>query len=165
MNRRGQRQSKGQTLVEFALILPVFILVLVGIVDGGRAVFAYHTANNAAREGGRQAIVDQTLDHIRARAAEHAVALGVSPADIQVDYRDPDDPETPDSCLTNEGAPALGTHEIYGCLAVVVVPYDYSAATPIVGNLMGTIHMTGEVRFPVEFNCVEPDKPQCPVGQ
>jgi Flp pilus assembly protein TadG len=64
------RDSRGQTLAEFAMILPVFLLVLVGLFDAGRLVFAYHTANNAAREGGRQAIVDQTLGHVQARATE-----------------------------------------------------------------------------------------------
>jgi hypothetical protein len=165
LRRRLAHKSRGQTLVEFALILPVFILILVGIFDAGRAVFAYQTVNNAAREGGRQAIVDQTLDHIQGRAAQHAVALGVDPADVAVDYRDAQDPETPDSCLTDDGDPALGTDEIYGCLAVVLVPYQYSAATPIIGNLIGPRTIWGEVRFPVEFNCLEPDKLACPVGQ
>ena len=164
----ARRRSRGQKLVEFALILPIFILVLVGIFDAGRAVFAYHTVNNAAHEGGRQAIVDQTLDHIQARAAQHAVALGVDPDDVTVDYRDPEDPETPDSCLDVDGNPAVGTQYIYECIAVVQVPYLYAAATPIIGNLIGPTLITGEVRFPVAFNCVEgppPDKPQCPVGE
>jgi hypothetical protein len=159
------RAGRGQALVEFALILPLLVLVLVGIFDAGRLIFAYHTLNNAAREGGRQAIVDQTAAHIQDRAAQHAVALGVAPADVVVDYRDASDPETPNSCLTADGDPALGTDEIFGCLAVVRVPYEYTAATPIIGNLIGPMTVTGEVRFPVEFNCVEPGKPQCPVGK
>lgn len=165
-----RRRSRGQTLVEFAILLPIFILVLVGIFDAGRAVFAYHTANNAAREGGRQAIVDQTLAHIQARAAQHAVALGVDPADVIVDYRRATAPETADSCedLENPGNSAVGTQYIYDCIAVVQVPYLYTAATPIIGNLIGPTWITGEVRFPVAFNCLEgppPDKPQCPVGE
>lgn len=166
--KSARRRSRGQTMVEFALILPVFILVLVGIFDAGRAVFAYHTVGNAAREGGRQAIVDQTLDHIQARAAQHAVALGVDPADVTVDYRDPATPESPGSCLDVDGNDAVGTQYIYECIAVVRVPYLYTAATPIVSNLIGPTLITGEVRFPVAFNCVEgppPDKPQCPVGE
>lgn len=166
--KHTRRQSRGQTMVEFALLLPIFILVLVGIFDAGRAVYAYHTVNNAAREGGRQAIVDQTLDHVQARAAQHAVALGVDPADVIVDYRDTQTPETPDSCLDVDGNDAVGTQYIYDCIAVVRVPYLYTAATPIVGNLIGPTLITGEVRFPVAFNCVEgspPNKPQCPVGE
>lgn len=152
-------------MVEAAMILPVFLLVLVGIFDVGRLVFAYHTVNNAAREGGRQAIVDQTAPHIQARAAQHAVALGVDAFDITVDYHALASPDTPSSCVTEDGVDAVGTDSIYGCLAVVVVPYQYAAATPLIGNLLGTMQVTGDVRFPVEFNCVEPNKPQCPVGE
>lgn len=166
MNRLRKRdRSRGQALVETALILPLLILLLVGVFDAGRLVFAYHTVNNAAREGGRQATVDQTTEHIQERAAQHAVALGLEPADVLVDYRDPDSPEVAGSCLTDSGLNAVGTNEIYGCLAVVQVPYQYAAATPLIGNLIGPMQVTGEVRFPVEFNCVEPSRPQCPVGE
>jgi Flp pilus assembly protein TadG len=164
--QRDAHRTRGQTLAEFALILPVFLLVLVGLFDAGRLVFAYHTVNNAAREGGRQAIVDQTLSHVQAQAAQHAVALGVLPVDVVVDYRDPTTPDTPFSCVNDEtGDYAVGTDYIYECVAVVQVPYQYVAATPVIGNLIGPMQVTGEVRFPVAFNCVEPNKPQCPVGE
>jgi hypothetical protein len=157
--RIKRRAGRGQALVEFALIAPLFILILVGIFDVGRLVYAYHTANNAAREAGRQATVDQTESHVQERAAQHAVSLGVDPDDVMVDYRDPATPEAAGSCDSE-----LGTDQIYGCLAVIRVPYDYQAATPIIGNIVGPITVTGEVRFPVEFNCQEPTRPQCPVG-
>lgn len=43
----------GQSLVEFALILPLFVLLVIGIFDIGRAFFAYIAISNAAREGAR----------------------------------------------------------------------------------------------------------------
>lgn len=157
--RITRRQGRGQALVEFALIAPIFILILVGLFDVGRLVYAYHTTNNAAREAGRQATVDQTEDHVQQQAALRAVSLGVDDDDVMVDYRDPASPEAEGSCNSE-----LGTDQIYGCLAVIRVPYSYQAATPIIGNLIGPITVTGEVRFPVEFNCQEPTRPQCPVG-
>jgi Flp pilus assembly protein TadG len=160
MKHRMRRSRKGQSLVEFAFILPIFLLILVGIFDVGRGVFAYHTLNNAAREGGRQAIVDQTQEHVQSRAAQHAVGLGVQADDVLVDYRLNTSEEVPGSCNSQ-----VGKDQIYGCLAVVQVPYTYTAATPIIGNLIGTLVLTGEVRFPVEFNCAEPSKPQCPVAE
>ncbi len=45
--------KQGQSMVEFALILPVMILVIAGIFDLGRAFFASITITNAAREGAR----------------------------------------------------------------------------------------------------------------
>lgn len=160
MSRPSRTSPAGQSLIEFALILPIFVLILVGIFDFGRAIYAYSTINNAAREGGRWAVVDQTATHIQSRAAEQAVSLGVAPGDVQIDYRLPTALDTAGSCDSK-----IGQDDIYGCVAVVRVPYAYDAATPIIGSLVGTLNLVGEARFPVEYNCVEPPKPKCPVAE
>lgn len=50
--RRGQRrQMAGQGLVEFALVLPVFLLLIAVSIDLGRAFYAYVAIENAAKEG------------------------------------------------------------------------------------------------------------------
>ncbi|MDQ3128723.1 MAG: pilus assembly protein [Chloroflexota bacterium] len=49
MSRRAQGGRRGQGLVEFALVLPVFMLLTFGIIDGGRVVFA----NNSMAQGTR----------------------------------------------------------------------------------------------------------------
>jgi hypothetical protein len=36
---------------------------------------------------------------------------------------------------------------------VVRVTYNWVAATPVIGQIIGTWQVNGEVRFPVEFNC------------
>lgn len=157
--RRGAGE-RGQSMVEFALAVPIFILVLVGVFDLGRAVYAYSTLNNAAREAARVAIVDQTLTHIRDQAVDAATGVGVSGTAVSVDYRLASTPNAPNSCNAN-----LGKDSIYGCIAVVRVPHQFVAATPMVSQLVGTISLAGESRFPVEHNCREPDKPKCPVAQ
>ena len=43
----------GESLVEFALVLPLFVLLIVGVFDLGRAFFAFIAISNAAREGTR----------------------------------------------------------------------------------------------------------------
>ena len=48
--------QRSQALIEFALVSPVLLLLLFGIVDIGRAVFYYDTLNHAAREGARTAV-------------------------------------------------------------------------------------------------------------
>jgi hypothetical protein len=53
--RRGR--SRGQTLVEFALVAPLFFLLLFSIIEFGRVVYYSQVLNNAAREGARYAIV------------------------------------------------------------------------------------------------------------
>jgi Flp pilus assembly protein TadG len=52
-----QHRSRGQALVEFSLILPIFLVMLMGVVDVGRAIWAQSSLAAAAREGARFAIV------------------------------------------------------------------------------------------------------------
>jgi hypothetical protein len=53
----GRRRSRGQALTEFALVAPIFFLVLFAVIEAGRFMFYYETLNNATREGARYAIV------------------------------------------------------------------------------------------------------------
>jgi Flp pilus assembly protein TadG len=52
-NRTLIHHQSGQSMVEFALILPIFVLFIVGIFELGRAFFSYIAITNAAREGAR----------------------------------------------------------------------------------------------------------------
>ncbi len=56
-NARPTRRQRGQALVEFAFVAPIFFLMLFGIIDFGRYVYYVQILNNAAREGARYAIV------------------------------------------------------------------------------------------------------------
>jgi Flp pilus assembly protein TadG len=53
----GRTHSRGQGLVEFALVLPIFMVILIGMVDLGRAIWANNSVANAAREAARFASV------------------------------------------------------------------------------------------------------------
>ena len=55
-------EHDGQALVEFALILSVFILTVVGLLDGLRVVFYYNQVQEAARAGSRWGAVEVTRD-------------------------------------------------------------------------------------------------------
>jgi hypothetical protein len=55
---RRRPRSRGQSLAEFALVAPLFFLLLFGIIEAGRFIFYYETLNNATREGARYAIVN-----------------------------------------------------------------------------------------------------------
>ena len=60
---RPQRARLGQALVEFALILPLLMVVLMGIIELGRAWNMKQVITDAAREGARLAVVaDPTLN-------------------------------------------------------------------------------------------------------
>ena len=139
MRHLVRRDDRGQTMAEFALILPVFILVLVGIIDLGRAVYASSTIQNAAREAVRVGIVDQNATVIEAEAIQHAVALGIDGADVDINFLQPD--YTSGTCATTPDV---------GCIVEVEVRYAYTAATPLLGNIVGTINMSGSSRQPIE---------------
>ena len=124
---RHQGSLRGQSMVEFALILPLLVLVTLGIFDAGRAVFAYHTVANSARAAARVAIVNQDPVAIRTAAKTEAVGLGLVDADI-----------TLAACST------------FDCEYSVSVSYDYESVTPLIGNLFHpTISSTASMR--VEF--------------
>ena len=76
MIRRGKwRSQRGVALVEFALVLPVFVLLVVGLINFGRVFFYWIEVNHLANETARWAVVDrnpyygQTLQEHARRSA------------------------------------------------------------------------------------------------
>jgi Flp pilus assembly protein TadG len=154
---RRARDARGQSLVEFALVIPIILLVIVGFFEIGRAVFAYNTLANAARQGARVATVNQLADvtecnamwpiddpyephwSIRGCAILAAKTLGITTANVSVSYAAP-----PDTTLTC--SPTLHV----GCIASVTVTYYYSVATPFVNKLIGPMTMSQTSEMPVE---------------
>jgi TadE-like protein len=65
---RRRADGRGQALVEFALIIPLFILIVIGIFEGGRAIYTYNALSNGVREALREAIVHQDQTAIEAEA-------------------------------------------------------------------------------------------------
>ena len=144
MNGKGRR-SRGQALVEFALVIPLVILLFMGVFDFGRAVFAYNSLSNAAREGARVAIVDQTVTGGvpvgATEAANQATGLGLVASDVnavKVSYLLPD-----------LSGPCAGRS--LGCIAEVTVHYKYTAITPIIGSIIGPIDLKASTQLPIEF--------------
>src|ERR1035441_3214877 len=83
MDRRSTgiaARERGAAAVEFALLLPVLLLLVFGIVDFGRALNAQITLTQAAREGVRLAALGQPNVVSRTQAA----ATGISPVTVTV---------------------------------------------------------------------------------
>jgi Flp pilus assembly protein TadG len=55
--RPQRRADSGQSLVELGILVPVFVVILVGVLDFGRILMVRHIITNAAREGARVASV------------------------------------------------------------------------------------------------------------
>jgi Flp pilus assembly protein TadG len=75
---RNRDRARGQSLVEFAVTFPVFVLLLAGMVDLGLALFSNVTIISAAREGARLGVVlpgDTTAIEDRVRAMSTGIDL------------------------------------------------------------------------------------------
>ena len=59
MKRIDFRRNDGVAMTEFALVLPVFVLIIVGLLSFGRVLYYWIEANHVASETARWAIVDQ----------------------------------------------------------------------------------------------------------
>ena len=85
MTKTMRAKTRGQSLVEFALVLTPLFLVLLGIIQVGLVLNAYVTIANASREGARAASVylyDETLttaqnDAARNESARQAILAGM----------------------------------------------------------------------------------------
>lgn len=91
MSRAGllRRSDEGQALVEFALIVPVVMLLVVGVFEFGRAWSAHQAVTDAAREGARIAVIADpaiTEDSVRkvVRGALSGASLNGDLATIQL---------------------------------------------------------------------------------
>ena len=158
--RRAGSRARGQSLVEFALVLPVFILVLVSLFDLGRGVFAYNTLTNAAREGARLAIVNQDVPLIVARAKSQTQIVELNDPSVAVAFYQTKDDGTPD--LANPCDLVA-----VGCLAVVSFEGTYQPITPMIGNIVFRDGVTFKARsvLSVEYRCPNADFPaatDCP---
>lgn len=91
---RNQRNSnrgdgrRGAQMVEFALTFLMFLMLVVGVFEGGRLVWTYTTLSHAARQGSRAAIVhgerNPLADDAPVVAAVRAQAIGLPASDVSV---------------------------------------------------------------------------------
>ncbi len=158
---RGQRRFHGQTLVEFALVLPIFLLLVFAVIDGGRYIFLSSTLSNAAREGARLGSVEAwwkgssdascgtaggpvcpanttaLINHITAAANRQMAPFGsVDNVYIRCDAAGNAPPTGNWTTKTCTGNSPGGTISVR-------VNYTWDAITPLVANIMGSITTSG----------------------
>ena len=150
MGRRRRRGTRGQALVEFALVIPIFLLIIVGLFDLGRAVFAYNTLTNAAREGARMAIVNQDLASIKDRAKSQTAIVELNLPSVDVNFYQANVDGTPNTAVSC-GPPDVAV----GCLAVVRFEATYLPITPIISNILfgSGVTFVATSTLSVEYSC------------
>lgn len=138
MPGRPNHADRGQSLLEFALVLPVLLLLVMGIFDLGWAVYAQNSIALAAREGARTGIITTQSDAvIREQVKNTAIGLVLSDADIDI-------------------SPVGGSGPWFrprGGKVTVTVRYSFVPVTPLIGNIVGvggSIPMVADATMYVE---------------
>lgn len=137
MNDRGKK-SRGQAILEFVLVIPLLLALLLFLFDLGRVTFYYSSINNAAREGARYGIVltYDAFDNFNEVAIENEAissAVGVTGGTV----------------MASASLATVGDDDI----VKVVVSFDYTPATPFVASLISggpTITLSSQAQMVVE---------------
>ncbi|PYR46146.1 MAG: hypothetical protein DMF95_19070, partial [Acidobacteria bacterium] len=75
---RMRDNERGAVLIEFALVLPLLLVLFAGMFDMGLAFQRYQAVTNAAREGARMAVLPGYSDtDVEGRARAYLAASGV----------------------------------------------------------------------------------------
>ncbi len=111
---QGMARTEGGAMVEFALILPMLLLVIWGIIDISRAFDTLSTLNSAVREGARAAAVTSSRPDtgVTASAIKTLVATAFQPVGAPLD--------TSQITITWDGAQST-----------VSATYQFQAMTPL----------------------------------
>ena len=119
---RKEKREDGQAMVEFALVLPIFLLILCGIIDFGWLFYNQLSLNNACREGARYAVVNTAEGASTQAIEEHIENLTTNVfandgVDIDIEY-------------TSQGNPTAGDIK-------VLLEADISFFTPVLSTVLG----------------------------
>jgi hypothetical protein len=138
-----RRASRGQALVETALILPIILILLLGAIDFGRLFFGYVALHQAARVAANAASVDPsvTAADVPGLIADETGVMNCDPLDAPV------------LVYTRAGTPI--TNAQIGDYAQAEVSCEFSLITPLATQLFGgPIAMRATATFPVRTGCV-----------
>ncbi len=140
------RREQGQSTVEFAMMLPMFLAVLIGLTSISLLFYSYVTAQLAVREATSSIVHDthQTVYAIRARACNASFSL--DPSQLSVQVGPPDAVPTFVSCSSLD--PSEGTTEMWVSGVTVHVIIIYNVPLPRVTlplNNNGTAVLFGPI--------------------
>lgn len=141
MSRPPRRRSgAGQSLVEFALVLPIFLLLLFGLIDIGRFVYTANALNQAAREGARFGSVAawsakcSSARDVCIRKETLGRLAGVPGATVTVACR-----RYTAGSWSNPSAAGCRSNDLLD----VTVDAQFQVLTPVIGQLIGKTAVRG----------------------
>lgn len=170
--KRRHRDERGAVIVEFALIFPIMIMLVFGLIDFAFMMNRDTSVNNASRDGVRVASLNgtykQILDQTRTNLSNSGVAVTTPGTKITICFAndpsttsvcDPTQPgfvDTYASCQVADNVAAAPTCAAFdnadrgGKTAVVTVRYLYQWITPGAGFIAGsgaTLKRTAQMRI------------------
>jgi Flp pilus assembly protein TadG len=140
------RDTKGQALVEFALLLPLVMLILIGIVEFGRAWQAKQTLTDVAREAARLSVIaDQTLSAAKVDSAVNVMiaVAGFDSSTVTVTW--------PEGCHWASCSPIISTGKTTA--VTLTMPYQFVVLhklAQLMTNSSGTMTLSTTARMRVE---------------
>lgn len=136
--RQTEPRRRGAAIVEAALVLPIFFMVVLGIVEFGRAFMVIQLVQNGAREGCRKAVTGgYSNTTIINEIKSDLTAAGINSANVTVTITVTVEPGNP--AVSNNDVTAATTKDLVK--VVVTVPFNKVALIP--GNYMGAKTLTG----------------------
>ncbi len=91
MSKKYKR--KAAAVVEMAVVLPILLTILFGIIEFGWTFMVYQSITNAAREGCRVAVLEGSTDEdINARVDEYMELIGLTDYTVDIEHSSEDDP-------------------------------------------------------------------------
>jgi len=151
MLRRLMGSERSQAMVEFVLVFPIFLVLVFGIIDFGRALQGWITITNAAREGARVGAVYATAGTAGTPASPvNCSAIGESDNSTIAGRSCHTAGSLPRADVTVGVEGALGST---GEPVTVRMTYDYHFITPLgsfISGLVGPLHMETETDMRLE---------------
>jgi hypothetical protein len=136
-SRTSRLQSEcGAELIEFALVFPLLLLILLGVVDFGILFQRYEVLTNATREGARVAILPGYVEaDVKNRVCQFLVAGGVPSTGCTAV---PPAPTNPVVTMVEWPIPVTGKPAAAGRKVTVAYTHNFMFIGPIIGIMGGT---------------------------
>jgi Flp pilus assembly protein TadG len=128
----GRSRRRGQSVVEFALILPIMLFLIAGAVDIGRLFFAYVTIENAAKEGAFYGATNPSCDSSASCADPRNVTWR-----LRQDLSGLSGTSSSVRCLSPGGTVTAANLCAEGYTYEVTVSYPFGLITPIASSIVG----------------------------
>jgi len=143
--RRGRAVARGQSMAEFALVVPVLLMIVLVTLDAGRLFYSYLTITNAARVAANYAGANPfDWDDPDYEARVLAEGLGNLGGFCDVPAPPVPAPDFTDSAVDINPTPTdVGDH------ASVTISCEFSPVTPLLGSLLGGLDLEVTAVFPV----------------